>query len=375
MASIDKRPDGRYRARWREYPGGPQKTKSFARQIDAKNFLTEIEHSRLRGTYVDPAAGRITVAQYATAWVDRRRASWRPRSLERFEGELARWILPAFGTWPIASVKRAHIEQWAAGLPLAPSSSQGVVKTLRTMLSAAVDDEILPRNPAAGARLPALEQAPVVPLTSDQVRALINAAPVDLRAAFVLAAGTGLRQGEAMSVTVDRVDFLRRELRVDRQLATPPNGPAHFVPPKSRRSYRTIALSTVVVDALAAHLATYCPGRDGLLFHHGGEPIRRQRLGDVMRSTAKAAEVDASWHDFRHAHASVLLSAGISPALVADRLGHSLIELLRTYAHVIRSDEDRVRAIVDAGLQPAEDQMRTAAAREGALTSATSTFP
>ncbi len=28
MASIDKRPDGRYRARWREYPGGPQKTRS-----------------------------------------------------------------------------------------------------------------------------------------------------------------------------------------------------------------------------------------------------------------------------------------------------------------------------------------------------------
>jgi hypothetical protein len=32
MASIDKRPNGGYRARWREYPGGPQRTRHFARK-------------------------------------------------------------------------------------------------------------------------------------------------------------------------------------------------------------------------------------------------------------------------------------------------------------------------------------------------------
>jgi integrase len=55
-------------------------------------------------------------------------------------------------------------------------------------------------------------------------------------------------------------------------------------------------------------------------------------------------------HDLRHHHASVLLSAGVSPALVAERLGHTIATLLSTYAHVIRSDEERVRAIVDESL-------------------------
>jgi hypothetical protein len=41
---------------------------------------------------------------------------------------------------------------------------------------------------------------------------------------------------------------------------------------------------------------------------------------------------------------------GVSPALVAERLGHDLKTLLRTYAHVIHQDEDRVRAIVDVTL-------------------------
>ena len=39
MASIDRRPDGRYRARWREYPGAPQMTRQFTRKHDAEHFL------------------------------------------------------------------------------------------------------------------------------------------------------------------------------------------------------------------------------------------------------------------------------------------------------------------------------------------------
>jgi integrase len=74
--------------------------------------------------------------------------------------------------------------------------------------------------------------------------------------------------------------------------------------------------------------------------------------------------VGPGWHDLRHHHASVLLSKGVSPALVAERLGHDLKTLLRTYTHVIRQDEDRVRAIVDVTLGgDAEDWSRTEVVR------------
>ena len=64
----------------------------------------------------------------------------------------------------------------------------------------------------------------------------------------------------------------------------------------------------------------------------------------------------------RHHHASVLLSEGVSPALVAERLGHDVKTLLSTYAHVIRHDEDRVRMIVDETLGgSAADWLRTVA--------------
>jgi integrase len=89
------------------------------------------------------------------------------------------------------------------------------------MLEAAVDDERIARNPAKGARLAKAETVPFVPMTVDQVRAVAAAMAEPVRAGVLVVAGTGLRQGELFGLSVDRVDFMRRELRVDRQLFTP----------------------------------------------------------------------------------------------------------------------------------------------------------
>src|SRR4051812_24760813 len=70
------------------------------------------------------------------------------------------------------------------------------------------------------------------------VRVAASSTPSSLRLSIVMAAGTGLRHGEAMAVTVDHLDVLRRELRVDRQLWTPRAGRPYFGPPKTRRGFR-----------------------------------------------------------------------------------------------------------------------------------------
>ena len=57
--------------------------------------------------------------------------------------------------------------------------------------------------------------------------------------------------------------------------------------------------------------------------------------GDYIRAAVKRAGLSGmTWHSLRHSHASTLLSAGVSPALVAERLGHGIQTLMRTYAQV-----------------------------------------
>lgn len=360
MASIDRRPNGAFRARWREHPNGPQHSRTFARKVDATQFLVEVSHQIQTGAYVDPRSGATPFATYVEEWGRRRRL--RSSTAERHERELRLYLLPRFGRVPLVAITRPAIEQWAAELDLAPSSVAVVVQTLSSILSAAVEDGRLAINPVRGARLPEDVRPPLVPLEVAEVHRFAQAYPEHLRAAAQLAAGTGLRQGETFGLSVDRVDFLRATLRVDRQLWTPSTGRPVLVAPKARRSFRTVALSASNVEQLAEHLAHFGPGDDGLVFHQrNGRPVERDVAGAITKKAAATAGLPgATWHSFRHAHASLLLSEGISPALVAERLGHDITTLLTTYADVIRADDDRVRAVLDAhAAKRTEDLLRT----------------
>ena len=76
------------------------------------------------------------------------------------------------------------------------------------------------------------------------------------RALVLVSAGLGLRQGEACGLTVDRLDFRRRKVTVDRQLVTLAGvGMAVLGPVKTASSNRVLPLPSSVRDVLAAHLA------------------------------------------------------------------------------------------------------------------------
>ena len=174
------------------------------------------------------------------------------------------------------------------------------------------------------------------------------------RAMVILAAGSGLRQGECFGLTVDRVDFLRRTVTVDRQVVVHAGSPPHLAPPKTKASYRTVPVPQVVLDALAAHLAAYTSGLEGLVFTNDkGEAIRRTSFGEMWRKAAKVAglPVGTGMHDLRHTYASLLIRKGLSVKVVQARLGHATAaETLDTYGHLWPDDEDRTREAVEDAL-------------------------
>lgn len=91
------------------------------------------------------------------------------------------------------------------------------------------------------------------------------------------------------------------------------------------------------------------------------EEIDIQRPGDALgqpiktlsesrfKALVKSANVPRKkFHACRHSVASVSLSVGTPPHVVAARLGHSVMELMRTYAHCLpnmqRDAADRLAA-------------------------------
>jgi integrase len=306
----------------------------------------------MTGAYVDPARGRTTVEEYYRVWEARQ--PWREATRTAVRSTFVGHVVPAMGKRPLGSVRRGDIESWAAGLSLSASSAGLAVQHLGTMFESAVADGLIATNPARRAKRPRVDVTPVVPFSSDQLEALSAAAPGWFRVALTLGAACGLRQGEATGLTVDRVDFLRRQLTVDRQLVTRASGQPVFAPPKTPRSYRSVPLADVALDALSAHIDEYGIGQNGLLLHRDGHLLGRPRFGEVWRSLRKQASMPtARFHDTRHTFASVLLSGGVSVAAAADYLGHSPAELLKTYAHMVPADHERARSVVQAAFAKA----------------------
>lgn len=357
MAHVNRRPDGRWRARYRD-PAGREHSRHFNRKLDAVRWLDEIATSLVTGQYVDPNAGKMLFKDYAEKW--RAAQVHRPTSQAHVETMLRRHAYPYFGKRPMASVLPGEIQAWVRKLGdgdpatgrrgLAPATV-GVIHGISSgVFKSAVRDRMIMANPCEGTRLPKVERPRVVPPSTEQVEALHDAMPKELQALIVLAAGTGMRQGELLGLTVDRIDFDRRELHVDRQLITDSWTRTRFGPTKTRASNRTIPLPQVVVDALAEHVGTFPLGRDGLVFTLDGEPITRQLFGHVWRPAARAAGIPQGKgvHLLRHYYASLLIRYGESIKTVQARLGHATAaETLDTYSHLWPDSADRTREAID----------------------------
>jgi integrase len=360
MATVEarrRRRDGgsyapvRYRVLYRD-PSRRQRSRTFARKADADRFARSVEVDKDRGHYLDPDAGRVTFARYLDQY--RATRTHRPATVAASASRFDKHVLPVFGNRTMASIQRSDIQGWVAKLELSPTTVETVYKELAAVFREAVHDSVLLSSPCQRIKLPRIPHGQVVPLRTVEVHQLIAAAPDRYRALLMLLAGCGLRQGEALGLTVDRVDFLRSTVTVDRQILTPATGPPVFGPPKTSASARTIPLPAAVRDELARHLARFGEGPDRLIFTNAsGQPIRRSRAADAMRATVKAAGLPATvtMHDLRHYYASLLIAAGQSVKVVQARLGHrSAVETLDTYGHLWPDSEEDTMAAVDAAL-------------------------
>ncbi len=362
MASVAKRPDGRWRARYRD-EAGKEHSKHFARKVDGQRWLDEVTAAVVTGQYVDPRAGRETVEQYAERW--RGMQDHRPGTAALYERVLRLHVYPVLGDLPLRSVRHSHARAFvtSASRRLAPNTARQVHAITRTIFRSAVADKLIAETPFEKIALPKVQRSEVRPPTMDNVRALVEAAPTRLRALVLLAAGSGLRSGEVLGLDVDRVDFLRREVRVDRQLVYISGQPPFLGPPKTPESVRTVPLPSFVVDELAAHLAAFPVADGGLIFQADkGGPILRTTLNGRWRQTLARAGVDEGLHlhHLRHGYASWLNAAGVPFTTVMELLGHAPQGVTwATYTHRVDGWDRQVRSVLDEAWARPADYLRT----------------
>ncbi|ELP71095.1 site-specific integrase [Streptomyces turgidiscabies] len=372
----------RYRARYIG-PDGTERSKSFPDRQKrlAEQWLTGIEADMNSGHYIDPKASRITFKTYAEKWLKTHSADVSSQIVT--EQRLRLHALPILGSRPLDSFRPEHIRELVSVLERDPAVSGSYARNIygdvRAVLSAAVDDGLLPRNPcgARSVRPPTVEKRRVVPWLPSQVHAVRAALPERYQAMVNLGAGCGLRQGEIVGLAEDALDPDGTTLHVVRQVKLI-RGKAVFAPPKCNKE-RDVPLPPSVAEALRAHMDTCKPVEITLPWRKPDGPMVSARLlftntanGIVWRSNFNVQEwkralaaagliseaekggkyVSArehGMHALRHFYASTLLEAGENIKAVSQYLGHSDPGLtLRVYAHLMPSSHERTRKAVDA---------------------------
>lgn len=331
-----------YRARWRERDGRAR-AKTFSRKVEADRFAATVSADIVRGQYIDPDAGKISFETYARKWIEAQ--TFEETTREAVELRLRLHAFPALGNRHLSEVQPSTIQGWLRTLAdLAPTYRKVVFANVATVFTAAVDDDLIAKNPckAPSVRRPKADPRKFVPWTTQRVLSMRNELPERYRLVVVLGAGLGLRQGEIFALSPDDIDLERGEVHVRRQVKLFGGNVQVFGLPKGRKT-RKVPLPDGVLEAINAHITKFPPVevtlpwmvRDGkattvslLLSSREKKALNRNYFNTfiwrpALERSGIPDERENGCHALRHFFASTALHEGETIKAVSEYLGHA----------------------------------------------------
>lgn len=351
----------RWLAVWHE-PDGRERSKAFERKTDADRHWPAQETDVSRGTYIDPKDAKTTVEQWCELWLQGY-ATRRTSTVRQAKTHVA-LITKTFGSLPLSGVRPSAVRSWCAQLK-ADGYEQSYVYALHARLSQvmsdAVHDGILTKNPCSRRTSPGAGKQRPYCATTEQVWALYDAFPEHLKPAILLGAFVGLRTAEACGARVEDTDFMRG-------VFTPAvQWPAQEL--KTEASKTPVPIPAELTLELSAAVARW--GSDWLVSDGAGGQASPWSIDRAMRSARKAhvkplpadhakdcrgclvpgLPVGFRFHDLRHYLASLLIASGADVKVVQARVRHASAKTtLDTYGHLWPDADESTRAAVGAVL-------------------------
>lgn len=275
-------------------------------------------------------------------------------SMESATQRLELYILPELGHREMASITLAELEDVVAGLkkkdgsPLAQSSKESVLNTIKTVWGTAKRRGAIPTNVAAELSTSwggsAASSRRLIKPSLEAVEALATAMG-DLADVVYLLAYTGMRWEEASGMWVTDVDFETRLLSCKRAA---PVVRGKRVPPGQTMKTRHAGRDILIVDQAVQPLLNLLERAKSLPLtaepvlvtgERGRGPLHYGTWRNALRKAQAATGVTYTAHELRHVFASILIDAGMEDSKIARYMGHSNAAYTRRlYGHWFPQD-------------------------------------
>jgi integrase len=353
QGTLTQLPDGRWRARYREDGrNGKRPQRTFTEKRDAAAWLrNELDQAeRARGGDTSVLVRRREQGLTVQEAIDRYKAAHDASAArKRVMAEQLRRAEEAFGSRRLQTLEAYDLEAWR--LTISPGYRHDVFRSFKQVIAAAVRWQWLEHNPASDVPNPRSRRREVTPIPWETVLAISSEIDRRYEAVPILAAGTGLRPEEWIALERRDVNLADGVLEVRRVYSSGQLTELGADGAKTGAQRRRVPLRQVVVDALAA-----MPRRidTPLLF----PPTRTSATGYMTLSSFRERFWRRAFeaaglpyqrpYDCRHTYAAESIAAGIGLFELSRFMGTSLVEIDRTYGHLVGDSEERARTLLDA---------------------------
>jgi integrase len=318
---------------------------------DAQKYLTAKLREKDLGVFVEPAS--MSLNSYLDRWLEEiAKNKVREHTFNSYESLLRIHIREKLGLKRLSDIQALEIQQLYNDMKksgLSPRTIRYVHTVLSSALKQAVKWKLLNQNPCDLCELPRKEKTEMKYLSSEQTAKFLEVAKDDKWfALFLLAIETGMRPSEYLALQWKDINFDHKVLSVRRVVRDRKGGGFYFTEPKTGKSCRSIDLSRSLVNALKTHRRKQLEERlrlganyrnyDLVYASEIGTPLARRNLDRRhFRPLLKKAKLpEIRLYDLRHTMATLLLTEGVNPKVVSERLGHASVVLtLDIYSHVL----------------------------------------
>lgn len=305
----------------------------------------------------------VTLGKLMHLWLfEVMKSKIKPATFERYEGIYRNYVKSdsIYGS-KLCNIQSIQLQRYY-NLLYKSAKSSNVIKNLNKLLKEffnyAIDEGYLNRNPCARLTIPGLKDVKKeeVQVFSDEEIHRFESILINhrLRALFLMALGTGLRQGELLGLKWSDIDFEKKEVHVKRAIKQVSlindDGSREFKAieqiPKSKNSVRTVAIPSKLIPILEEHKSKQQEEKStnvGYIDNNfvfatpTGKNIYARNLTKMYRRLLKKANVPyRKFHCLRHTYATKLFERKARPETVQKLLGHSSISTTADiYTHVM----------------------------------------
>lgn len=329
-------------------------------QKEVREKLQAVAVTLNTGTYTAP--DKMTVSQWLDMWLKEYVAgAVKPFTLASYRAQCENHIKPGLGAIKLTALNTAQIQKFYNGLRTTQSKGKGkhnalspkTIKNIHGVLHKALDKATELRyiafNPSDPCTLPRIEKREVKPFEQSEIIGLLRAIQGRrYENLFTVILFTGMREGEALGLSWDKVDFSNGTIFINAQLQQEKKrGGSYYLAETKSSKGRLITPAPSVMASLRAEKVAQAERRlkAGSAWHNKYNLVFTNEVGEnlaintVYKNFKKIAEIvgrpDARVHDLRHTFAVMSLQEGDDVKTVQSNLGHATASFtLDVYGHV-----------------------------------------